>query len=135
MSDGKCDTCQKKFILTSDFSRCIPGIEEAGEFCEIAKYSTAPKCKICNYGYYLSSNGICLPCSVSGCAICSLDESTSNTCKLCLSGYYMNPEYKCIQINQNTGGDGGNGGNGGDILKIFFMQTILLIFILFNEMN
>ena len=95
-ADGHCGSCQKGFILTSDGSRCIAGIEEAGLFCERAEYSASPECRICDYGFFLTSSGTCSPCSVPGCAICELDSPSQQSCKLCRSGYFMNSEFKCV---------------------------------------
>lgn len=97
-SDGVCRVCQKGFILTSDKARCMLGIEEAGEFCDIAEYLPRPVCKICDYGYFLDDAGACVACRAEGCAICELDSNSSQTCKLCRSGFYMNSELNCISL-------------------------------------
>lgn len=58
--------------------------------------SLTGKCDTCESGYYLSSAGNCLPCSISDCAECD----AMGYCAVCEDGYSLTDDGKCISNNR-----------------------------------
>ena len=102
-SDGVCSECADNHLLSSDKKSCLFDVSFLGDNCQSGKFFAEPKCFLCKQGFYFDDEGVCKPCAMEGCAICSSTSFAS--CRLCQKGYYMDKSNQCIQ-NGSTSSEG-----------------------------
>lgn len=113
--DGLCSMCHFGYWLAKDKKSCIHDNLLSSYGCKDAYIGDTITCNACKQGYMMDTNGECVECGGTGCAVCSADSSAS--CSLCGPGYYMTSSNTCSK-NENfsftmtkeeiTGGDSAN---------------------------
>ena len=121
-SDQKCDLCIGNKILSKNKDFCSEDeglIIKLDENCHTLAELEKKTCEVCNFGYFLDSNGTCNKCENESCFGCH--PKNNDSCYLCGEGYYQDAfNGECLPIPQELK----------EILEEEFSNIIHFVFIL-----
>lgn len=97
-TSNTCTTCMPNYVLGPRKNTCAQtSITGTDPNCSNLVQYDAPKCSVCQFGFYLSAD-VCIACSnhskANGCLTCNANDSS---CLICLSDYTQDSKGACVK--------------------------------------